>query len=350
MTHWREAVITPDQSLLSTIENINRSVLQIALVVGDDGRLLGTVTDGDIRRAILKGVGMDQPVETVMNRTPFYVSPGYNQDELKATMTARRYHQVPVIDNDRHIVDLVVIDDLIKGGSRHDNWVVLMAGGLGTRLRPLTNITPKPLVEIGGKPLLESILENLVAQGFERFYIAVNYKGSMIKEHFGDGDNWGVEIRYLDEKEALGTAGALSLIEEAVDKPMIVMNADLMTDVNFSKMLDFHSEHASMGTMGVREYDFQVQFGVVEIKDGTISSINEKPIHRFLVNGGIYVLQPEAIRSIPKNTPVDMPALFESWIAEGKTCAAFPIHEYWLDVGRIEDLKRAEERSRNNDK
>lgn len=341
MTHWREAVITPDQSLLSTIENINRSVLQIALVVGDDGRLLGTVTDGDIRRAILRGVGMDQLVETVMNRTPFYVMPGYDQDELKATMTARRYHQVPVIDKDRHIVDLVVIDDILKEGQKHDNWVVLMAGGLGKRLRPITETMPKPLVKVGGKPVLENILEKFVNQGFEHFYISVNYMGDQIKAHFGDGNDWGVEILYLDEDQALGTAGALSLINDVPKQSMIVMNADLVTEINFSKMLDFHRQHGAIGTMGVRAYDFQVEYGVVEIEDGAISAINEKPVHKFMVNAGIYVLEPETLKDIPCGARIDMPTLFNTWATEGKSCAAFPIHEHWLDIGRLEDLERA---------
>jgi NDP-sugar pyrophosphorylase family protein len=292
---------------------------------------------------------MDQPIEFVMNKTPFCVAPGYDLDELRATMTARCFHQVPVIDEDQRIVDLVVIDDLLKQGAKHDNWVVLMAGGLGKRLLPLTKTMPKPLVKVGGKPVLENILEELVNQGFQHFYISVNYMGDQIKSHFGDGNDWGVEILYLDEDQALGTAGALSLIDEIPDQPMIVMNADLVTEVNFSKMLEFHQQNGAICTMGVREYDFQVQFGVVEIENGVISSINEKPVHRFLVNGGIYVLEPEVIKSISKGTSLDMPMLFDRWITEGKKCSAFPIHEFWLDIGHIDDLHRAEEKFKSID-
>jgi len=223
-----------------------------------------------------------------------------------------------------------------------------MAGGLGKRLRPLTENIPKPLIEVGGKPILETILEKFVDQGFQRFYISVNYKRDLIKDHFGSGKKWDVEIRYLDENEALGTAGALSLIPETPDKPIIVMNGDLMTDVDFGMMMDFHDDHRAMGTMGVRKYDFQVQFGVVQIENGSISSVNEKPVQKFLVNAGIYVLAPETLKDIPKGQQIDMPTLFNNWTISGKTCAAFPIHEYWLDVGRVEDLEIAEQKAKIN--
>lgn len=348
MTQWREAIISPEQSLLSTIENIDRSVLQIALVLAEDGRLLGTVTDGDIRRAILKGVTMDQPVDTVMNQTPYCVEEGYDDVELKATMVARRKHQVPVIDKKGCVIDLVVLDDLFRSGNvKHENWVVLMAGGLGKRLRPLTENMPKPLVKVGGKPVLENIIVKFIQQGFYRFYISVNYKADQIKDHFGDGSGLNVEIRYLDEDMPLGTAGALSLIDDVSEHPFIVMNADLVTEVDFSKMLDFHNQQGAIGTMGVREYDFQVEFGVVEIENSNISAINEKPVHKFLVNAGIYVLESETLENIPKGKRIDMPTLFNEWATEGKNCTAFPIHEHWLDIGRIEDLERAQQKAKD---
>ena len=339
---WRSVLIRPSDDLLTAIKVLDVSALQIALVVDDDEHLLGTITDGDIRRGILRGIPLNSSLDQVMNKSPFFIYKGYDRNELIKTMTAREYSHAPVVDDKNCIVDLIKLDNLIRGTEQHSNWVVLMAGGQGTRLRPLTEAYPKPLISVGGKPLLEGIIENFVAQGFRQFYISVNYKSEMIKEYFGDGKKWGAEIRYLNENDALGTAGALSLIEECHTQQLIVMNADLMTDVNFSKMLDFHIEMGGIATMGVREYDFQVQFGVVELEDGAISTINEKPVQRFLVNGGIYILEPKILDLVPSGEFFDMPALFDMLIEQKEMCSAFPIHEYWLDVGRIEDLENAE--------
>ena len=347
MGNWRDTIVRPGDSILKAIESVERGVLQIALVLDEEGHLVGSVTDGDIRRAILRGVTLDQPVERAMNYAPFSVGPDHDKMELKTVMLARRLHQVPVVDGGGRVTDLIVIDDLVRGSRARDNWVVLMAGGLGKRLRPLTQDRPKPLIEVGGKPLLERIVENFVSQGFERFYISINYKGEQIRDHFGDGSKWNSEIRYLAEDTAMGTAGALSLIETPPEAPLIVMNGDLVTEIDFNRALDFHAEQGAMGTMAVRTYEFQIDFGVVDIENGSISAINEKPVHKFFVNAGIYVLEPAALADIPRGRTTDMPALFESWLATGKNCAAFPIHEYWLDVGRIEDLERAKRKAQS---
>ena len=347
MKKWRSVLIKPSDDLLTAIRVLDLSALQIALVVDDEEHLLGTVTDGDIRRGILRGIPLSNSLDQVMNKSPFFISEGDDRNELIKTMTAREFSHAPVVDDENRIIDLIKLDNLVRGAKQHSNWVVLLAGGQGTRLRPLTNSSPKPLIPVGGKPLLESIIENFVAEGFRRFYISVNYKSDMIKEYFGDGKKWGAEIRYLDETDALGTAGPLSLIEKCPAEQLIVMNADLMTDVNFSKMLDFHIEMGGAATMGVREYDIQVQFGVVELEDGVISKINEKPLQRFLVNGGIYIFEPKILSLVPPEQFFDMPALFDVLIEKKEKCSAFPIHEYWLDVGRIEDLENAEWRAKN---
>lgn len=350
MRNWRDAVVSRDDSVLKAIESIERGELQIALVLDADGRLAGSVTDGDIRRAILRGMTLDQPVSDVMNTSPFCVAANHDRKDLKETMRARRFHQVPVVDTEGRVIDLLVMDDLVSNRKGRGNWVVLMAGGLGKRLHPLTETTPKPLVDVGGRPLLETIIEKFVSQGFSSFLLAVNYKREQIKAHFGDGERWGIDIRYIEEQEARGTAGALSLIDTPMDLPLVVMNADLVTEVDFTKMIDFHEQQGALATMGVRKYDFQVQFGVVEVEDTRVLAINEKPVHKFLVNAGIYVLEPEALAEIPNDTAVDMPALFEKWLDAGRTCSAFPIHEYWLDIGRIEDLERADARARTQQK
>ena len=217
-----------------------------------------------------------------------------------------------------------------------------MAGGLGTRLRPLTQDTPKPLLKVGNKPILETIIENFAKYGFVNITISVNYKADMIKEYFGDGSALGVNIDYIEESKRLGTAGALSLIKERPQEPFFVMNADLLTNVNFEHLLDFHLLERSVATMCVREYDYQVPYGVIETDGSLITSIKEKPLHKFFVNAGIYTLSPQVFEYIPKDEFYDMPTLFEDIIANNLKSVSFPIHEYWLDIGRMEEFEQAQ--------
>jgi NDP-sugar pyrophosphorylase family protein len=233
-----------------------------------------------------------------------------------------------------------LLDYLLEAPER-ENWVVLMAGGLGTRLAPLTDNCPKPLLKVGNKPILETIIENFISHGFKRFYLSVNYKAEMIEEYFGDGSRWGAEIRYLREDKKMGTAGALGLIPEPLTQPFLVMNGDLLTKVNFSQLLNFHQEQNAHATMCVREYDFQVPYGVVSVDKHRIKSIEEKPVHRFFVNAGIYVLDPEAVSLIPADMPYDMTSLFEQMTANEREVIAFPVREYWLDIGHRDDFERA---------
>lgn len=216
-----------------------------------------------------------------------------------------------------------------------------MAGGLGRRLQPLTNECPKPLLKVGGKPILEIILENFVEQGFNRFHIAVNYKAEMIESYFGNGSRWGIDLSYLREHERMGTAGALSLLPGGLTQPLIVMNGDLLTRINFRQLLSFHAEHHAQATMCVRDYDFQIPYGVVKIEKHRLTGIEEKPVHHCFVSAGIYVLQPDVISLIPRNTFFDMPDLFAEMIRQQKETAVFPIREYWLDIGRMDDFERA---------
>lgn len=339
MIQWRDALTKPGDSIRETIRRIDGSSTQIALIVDDSGRLLGTITDGDIRRGLLKGASLDDPASAIMNASPTCAQPDEGREAILARMKAKLLHQIPVIDADRRVVGLEVLDELLA--ARRENWVVLMAGGRGARLRPLTDDTPKPLLRVGAKPILEIILESFIEQGFHRFFLAVNYRAEMVRSHFGDGSRWGAEIGYLNEQSPLGTAGALSLLPSRPTSPILVMNADLLTRVGFGHMLDFHRAHKAAATMGVREYDFQVPFGVVKIKDQSILSIEEKPTHRFFVNAGIYVLGPETLDLVPRNRPFDMPELFETLIAKGSETAVFPIREYWIDIGRIADFEKA---------
>jgi len=298
------------------------------------------VTDGDIRRGILKGLAFSEPVRQIMNPRPTVMAGDSGREMALAMMKRKGLHHLPLVDGEGVVIGLDTLDEMIQSRVK-DNWVVLMAGGLGSRLRPLTQDCPKPMLKVGNKPLLETIIENFVEHGFRRFYISVNYMAEVVKSYFGDGSRFGIEIRYLHESKRLGTAGALSLLPEAPGEPLFVMNGDLLTKVNFGQLLDFHLTHGALATMCVREYDHQVPYGVVKIDNHRITGIEEKPVQRFFVNAGIYVLAPEALRFIPAQEALDMPALFQQMIVQGRETVVFPVREYWLDVGHLADYERA---------
>ena len=340
MKEWKRILITQDVTIHDTLRIIDSSAMQIALVVDDENRLLGTVTDGDIRRGILKGIMLEDPVKEIMNPHPTVAKSYERRDIILAVMKLKRLNHIPVIDDDGQVLSVETLQNLIQADSK-ENIVVLMAGGLGTRLRPLTNDCPKPLLKVGGKPVLETILDNFMEYGFRRFYLSVNYRADMIKEYFGDGNRWGIEINYIDEDKQLGTAGALSLLPEKPKQPLLVMNGDLLTKMNFQQLLDFHSVHQAQATMCVREYQFQVPYGVVKMDQHRLMGIDEKPVQRFFVNAGIYVLEPKVLELIPNNKFFDMPDLFKKIIEKSGETTAFPIREYWMDIGQLNDYERA---------
>ena len=340
MANWTDVVVSPETPLGDAIAKIDVSGLQVALVLTPDGSLLGILTDGNIRRAVLAGKGLQVPVSEVMNKQPTTVVASTPRNEMLALMRRRVLHHLPLVDEDGHVAGLVTIDDLI-GTAERSNWVVLMAGGLGTRLRPLTDEYPKPLLAVAGKPILETIVESFAEQGFKRIFLAVNYKAEMIRNHFGAGERWGVQVEYLHEGTRLGTAGALSLLPEKLTAPAIVMNGDLITHINYDNLLQFHIAQGASATMAVREYDYQVPYGVVRLDGTHIKAIEEKPVQRFFINAGIYVLSPDAMDHLPADTCFDMTTLFEHLIAASKPVAAYPLREYWLDIGRLEEFEQA---------
>ncbi len=339
MIDWHTISVTPRQSIRETLQVIDEGSLQIALVVDDRDQLQGVVTDGDIRRGLLEDLKLDAPITSVMNEDPLTAHPQDGRQGLVDTMRARRIHQIPVVDHEGYVVGVEILDDLLEPEAR-PNSVVLMAGGLGTRLRPLTEDCPKPLLEVGNKPILETILEGFIAHGFHRFYLSVNYKAGMIEDYFGDGSDWDVDITYIHEEERLGTAGPLSLLPERPDETIIVMNGDLLTKLNFAYLMDFHREHGAAATMCVREHETQVPYGVIETDDQYMQAIEEKPTERYFVNAGIYMLEPETLDYVPENQFFDMPDLFERILEKGKEATVFPVREYWQDVGRKEDFHR----------
>jgi dTDP-glucose pyrophosphorylase len=340
MKHWQDTLVSPDTSIHDTIQAIDRSAMQIALVVDAGRKLLGTVTDGDIRRAILKGFSLSEAVARVMNPHPQVLPWESDAEQILRAMKKSGRHRIPLVDNDGQVRSLALLEEYIQPSER-PNRVILMAGGLGTRLRPLTDTCPKPLLKVGDKPVLQTILENFRDQGFIHFYLSVNYKAEMIRDYFADGSAFGVNIHYLHENQRMGTAGALTLLPDSPRDPVIVMNGDLLTKVDFRHLLDFHREHRAAATMCVREYDFQVPYGVVNIEHHRIVGIQEKPVQRFFVNAGIYVLEPEALGLIPGRQYFDMPSLFEKLLEQGKETVVFPIREYWIDIGQMADLERA---------
>lgn len=340
MKDWQNTLIGPASSVRAAVEVIDAASLQIALVVDESRRLIGTVTDGDVRRGILSGVSLDNPVTRIMNENPTTAREQDDRAIVLGLMRRRLLHQIPVLDATWRVVGLEVLDDLLTPKQR-TNPVILMAGGLGSRLRPLTDDYPKPLLHVGQKPILETILEGFVKCGFRRFHIAVNYMAEMIEHHFGDGSRWGVEISYIRESERLGTAGALALLPERPKEPVFVMNADLLTQLNFVQLLEFHLAHKAIATMCVREYEMQVPYGVIETHAHRILDIREKPMERFLVNAGVYVLEPRTLDLVPTGQLFDMPELFRRIIAEHEETAVFPIREYWVDIGKMDDYERA---------
>jgi YD repeat-containing protein len=341
MNDWNQVVVTMQTSLGETIARVDATGIQMALVCDPDGRLAGVLTDGDIRRAILRGKPLSIPVGEVMNPHPTMAPAETPRDHILSMMRRHVFHHLPLVDDQGRVQELVTLNDLI-GAVERPNWVVLMAGGLGARLRPLTEDCPKPMLPVGGKPILESILESFAEQGFRRFFLSVNYRAEMVRSHFGDGEKWGVQVEYLHETERLGTAGALSLLPERPTAPMVVMNGDLLTRAAFDNLLHFHTAQGALATMAVREYDFQVPYGVVRLDGAHIESIEEKPVHKFFVNAGIYVLSPRALEHLPCDGYFDMPTLFERLLEQNERVSAYPLHEYWLDIGRIEEFERAQ--------
>jgi dTDP-glucose pyrophosphorylase len=342
MKSWESVLIGPAASLGEAIATLDRSGLQIAIVVDTERRVVGTLTDGDVRRALLRQLSLSTPVSEVMFRRPHTAERGTGRELLLALMEKHRLLQIPLVDAERRVVGLETLHGLLQ--KRHlNNPVFLMAGGFGRRLQPLTNDCPKPLLKVGDKPILEVILENFIDAGFHRFFISTHYMPEMIRDQIGDGSRWGVSVRYVHEDEPLGTGGGLGLLPHAeIDLPMFVMNGDLLTNLNFHNLLAFHQQHDGVATMCVREYEHRVPYGVIQSEGHRISTMVEKPSYRYFINAGIYLLSPELVRSVRPGLRVDMPALLEQQITEGKNVNMFPVHEYWLDIGRMEDFQRAQ--------
>lgn len=342
MKNWRDTLIDKNNTIREALIVINQSSLKIALIVTDANKLLGTVTDGDIRRAMLNNFSMETSVAEIMNTQPKVAKISTCKRQVTDLMEQYLLNSVPIVNDENIVVDLVSFHQLVKKVS-HTNAVLLMAGGLGTRLSPLTNDCPKPLLKVGDHPLLEIALKNFAESGFKRFYISTHYMPEKIQKYFGNGSQWGVDITYVHEQNPLGTAGAIGLLPKSdIVENLIIMNGDILTNIDFNKLLEFHQESQADATMCVREYVHQIPYGVIETDGYKITTIKEKPSSQHFVNAGIYVLSPNLVNNVKKNKAVDMTTLLENCIAQDGEVAVYPILDYWLDIGRLDDFQQAQ--------
>jgi len=342
MIDIQKITLTINSTIREALQIIDAGAVKFAIVVDTENKLLGTITDGDIRRAILDSKDLDFIIKDIYFKSPTTVNINHTKEDIINICTSKKIYQIPVIDEDNKVVSIKILDELLKP-KEHKNKVILMVGGLGTRLRPLTEKTPKPMLLVGGKPILQTIVERFVSYGFINIIMCVGYKSNIIQDFFQDGNKFAANIEYVLEDKRMGTAGALTLLndEQKPTEPFFVMNGDLLTNVNFENMLEFHTSHNTKATMTVREYDFQVPYGVVNLEDGKVKSIDEKPVHKFFVSAGIYMLDNSCIDRIPKDEFYDMPTLFEEIIKNKDLVVSFPIREYWLDIGRIDEYNKA---------
>ncbi|NBV71347.1 MAG: nucleotidyl transferase [Burkholderiaceae bacterium] len=334
---WRQAVLSEKITIGQAIHNLNEVSLKIILAVNEVGVLQGTISDGDIRRGLLKGLGLDSPIASVIRRNALVVPPELGRDLVKQLMMANKIWQIPVVDEKNHVIGLHLWDEIAVLSAR-PNLMVIMAGGRGIRMRPHTENFPKPLLNIAGRPMLEHIIERAKLEGFSRFTLSIGYLGHMIEAYFGNGENLGVQINYLREESPLGTAGALSLLELIPNAPFIVVNGDVITDIRYGELIDFHTRYNAVATMAVRMHEWQHPFGVVQTEGVEIIGFEEKPIVRSHINAGIYALDPTVLSVLAVGECCDMPILFERLQAKKQYTIAYPMHEPWLDVGRPDDL------------
>lgn len=339
---WQKTLVSPTTSIIEAMRLIDQVALQILLVADTNKILIGTITDGDIRRAILNGGSLEDSIESVMNTRPMSFTVDESIEDMLIAMRLLKISKVPIVDQKNRVVGLEILDELLRPTPK-DNPVIIMAGGLGSRLGSLTQNCPKPLLKVGSQPVLQTIVENFIAYGFHNFYFSVNYKAEMIKEYFGDGSKWNINIKYIHENKRMGTAGALSLLPEKPTMPFFVMNGDILTKVNFLQLLEFHTEHRAVATMCAFKYDLQIPYGVLQVDNHRLIHIKEKPVESFFVNAGIYILEPKSLDHIPTDTFFDMPSLYETLIDTKQDAAVFPLREYWLDIGHMSDFERAQD-------
>ena len=334
-----EIKINQNASIKEALEVIDKGAIKVAVVLSDDGLLLGMLNDGDIRRALLKGMSLGDSIAGIINKHPVVANINGTKERILELANEKKLHQIPIISNGK----LVGIQDIREflAPKNKPNKVILMVGGLGTRLRPLTNDVPKPMLDVGNKPILHTIVENFAKYGYTDIIMCVNYKSEIIKEYFGNGDKFGVKIEYVLESKRMGTAGALSLLQKRPKDDFFVMNGDLLTNVNFEYLHEYHKDSNALASICIRKYEMQVPYGVVNVRANKVTSIEEKPTQSFFVSAGIYMFSPIVLDFIPKGVFYDMPTLFSELLKHDFPIHPFPIREYWLDIGRMDEYRRA---------
>lgn len=343
MEDYKEILIGKNCSLLQALKQINRyaSYTRTVFVVDEEGFLLGALTDGDIRRALLDGTSLDERVEDQMNTNFISTTSAFPRNNAYEIMDDKLIDALPVVDDRNRVKQIILASELANLQNEKNNTALIVAGGLGQRLAPLTEDTPKPMLSVGGKPIIEGIIDRFSQQGFKNIVLSVNYRAEQIKEYFGDGKDRGIKISYLEEKERLGTAGSISLLDSGIDQPFVVCNGDLITKINFNTVLEWHIKHKSSATMCIKNFDYHVPYGVVESENHKISKLVEKPRQSYWVNAGVYILNPEVIKHIPKGY-FDMTDLFNALLEKELNVCSFPIGDYWLDIGQKKDFERAQ--------
>jgi len=337
---WHQAIIQENSNIGDAIRNLDQFGIKIVLVVAKSNKLIGTIVDGDIRRGLLKGLNLNSSIASIVNHNPLVVEPEMSKNMVTQLMSSNKVQQIPIVDKQKKILGLYLWDKMNECFTR-SNLMIIMAGGKGTRLLPHTQTCPKPMVLVAGKPILEHIIERAKLDGFNNFVLAINHLGHLIESHFGNGERLGVKIDYLHEESPLGTAGALSLLNSRVDAPFVVTNGDIITDIDYGNLLDFHNRNQASATMAVRVHEWQNPFGVVRMEGIEIIGFEEKPIAYSHINAGIYALSAEALGELMLGMHCDMPTLFKRLKGKDKRIVAYPMHEPWLDVGRPDDLKIA---------
>ena len=332
----KKAILNIDSTIKDAAESLTSSSLRICLVLNEAKQLLGVVSDGDIRRGLLRQLDMSSSIKNILNIHPLVVPAGFSNESISKVMIANNVFVIPEIDDENHVSALHIIGD--SSNALNDVTMVIMAGGKGKRLRPHTNLCPKPMLPVMGKPMLEHIILQAISEGIKRFIISVNYLSHIIEDYFKDGSDFNVNISYLRETSALGTAGSLSLLQSTLEKPIIITNCDIISDIEYLSVFDFHERQQSVATMAVRIHETQNQFGVVQLDGLNIIGFEEKPTYLEYINAGVYCLSPEVLTRLVYNEYCDMPSLFQRLQSEDKRVLAYPMHEPWVDVGRPDDL------------
>jgi dTDP-glucose pyrophosphorylase len=327
-------------TLREAFETLERGGMRIAVVTDDQGYVVGIMTDGDARRALLAGATLDAPLEKLANSRFTKVEPAVGRAEVLELMHARHHDAIPIVDERGLLVGLHQLHDVL-GVEKRPNWAIVMAGGRGTRLGAITENTPKPMVRVAGRPIIERIVLHLVGFGIERVFIALNYLGEQIEGHFGDGSRFGCRIEYLREERPLGTAGALALLPEAPTAPVFVINGDLVTQANVGALLDAHVRGGHSLTVGIRPYFHTVPFGCVELDGTRVVRLEEKPRLMRMVSAGMYALSPEVVATVTEGGELTMPALIDASLEQGMVVRAFEVQDDWIDVGQREQLRLA---------